>query len=376
MTSNTATLTVNSAACTVALDSGGGAAGSFAADADFTGGTTYSTTDTIDTSGVTNPAPQAVYQTERYGNFTYTVPGLTAGRQLHRAAALRRDLLEQCRPATLQRGDQRRGGAEQLRHLRRGRGQGQGGGRAVRGDGRRAGADHHRLHDRQGQRQEQRHRDHPGQPRRGGIDSGGGAAGPFAADADFTGGNTYSTAAAIDTSGVTNPAPQAVYQTERYGNFTYTVPGLTPGASYTVRLHFAEIYWNSAGQRLFNVAINGAAVLSNFDIYAAAGGKDKAVVEQFTATADAQGRITIAYTTVKDNAKSSGIEILPTSAARRPWRWTRAAAAPGPSPATPTRWRLHLFDRRPDQHQRGTNPAPQAVYQSERYGNFTYTVPT
>jgi hypothetical protein len=89
------------------------------------------------------------------------------------------------------------------------------------------------------------------------------------------------------------------------------VPGLTPGASYTVRLHFAEIYWNSAGQRLFNVAINGATVLSDFDIYAAAGGKDKAVVEQFTAMADAQGRITIAYTSVKDNAKSSGIQIIP-----------------------------------------------------------------
>jgi hypothetical protein len=42
------------------------------------------------------------------------------------------------------------------------------------------------------------------------------------------------------------------------------------------------------------VAINGTPVLSNFDIFAAAGGKDKAVVEQFTAVADAQGRITIA----------------------------------------------------------------------------------
>jgi len=89
------------------------------------------------------------------------------------------------------------------------------------------------------------------------------------------------------------------------------VPGLTPGARYTVRLHFAEIFFNAAGQRIFNVAINGAAALSNFDIFAAAGGKNKAVVEQFTATADAQGQITITYTTVRDNAKSSGIEIVP-----------------------------------------------------------------
>jgi hypothetical protein len=86
------------------------------------------------------------------------------------------------------------------------------------------------------------------------IDSGGGAAGSFLADTDVSGGSTYSTTAAIDTSGVTNPAPQAVYQTERYGNFTYTIPGLTPGASYTVRLHFAEIYWNGPGHGTVRVS--------------------------------------------------------------------------------------------------------------------------
>jgi hypothetical protein len=142
------------------------------------------------------------------------------------------------------------------------------------------------------------------------IDAGGGATGSFAADADYSGGQTYSTSAAINTSGVTGPAPQAVYDTERYGNFTYTVPGLAPGAAYVVRLHFAELYWTAAGQRLFDVAINGAQVLSNFDIFAAAGGADIAVVEQFTATADSGGKISIQFTSVKDNAKVSGIEIL------------------------------------------------------------------
>ncbi len=142
------------------------------------------------------------------------------------------------------------------------------------------------------------------------LDAGGGAAGSFAADADYSGGQAYSTGAPVATGGVANPAPQAVYDSERYGNFTYAVPGLTPGADYTVRLHFAEIYWDSAGQRLFNVAINGAQVLSAFDIFAAAGGKDIAVVEQFTAAADSGGQIAIQFTSVKDNAKVSGIEIL------------------------------------------------------------------
>jgi len=102
----------------------------------------------------------------------------------------------------------------------------------------------------------------------------------------------------------------AVYQTERFGNFTYTIPGLSPGASFTVRLHFAEFFWTAAGQRVFNVVINGTQVLTNFDIIAASGAPNKAIVEQFTATANSSGQIVIQYVTVTDNAKSSGIEIL------------------------------------------------------------------
>ena len=146
------------------------------------------------------------------------------------------------------------------------------------------------------------------------INSGGGAVGTFAADQNFSGGSTYTTTSPITTTGVTNPAPQAIYQSERYGNFTYTISNLTAGAGYTVRLHFAEIWWNSAGQRIFNVSINGTQVLSKFDIYAAAGGKFIAIVEAFNATA-VNGQIAITYTTIKDNAKSSGIEIISNAAA-------------------------------------------------------------
>jgi len=87
------------------------------------------------------------------------------------------------------------------------------------------------------------------------VNSGGGAASPFIADAFFSGGNTGSTSTTIDTSGVTNPAPQAVYQTERWNNNTYTFTNLIAGASYKVRLHFAEIAYSSAGVRVFNVFI-------------------------------------------------------------------------------------------------------------------------
>ena len=114
----------------------------------------------------------------------------------------------------------------------------------------------------------------------------------------------------ITTTDVTNPAPQAVYQSERYGAVTYTLPNLTAGASYTVRLHFAELYWTATGKRKFNVTINGTTVLSNYDVYSATGARYKAIVREFTATANTSGRIVIAFTNVTDNATIEGIQII------------------------------------------------------------------
>ena len=143
------------------------------------------------------------------------------------------------------------------------------------------------------------------------ISAGGPAAAPFVADEDFAGGATAAVTNAITTTGITNPAPQSVYQHNRYGNFTYTIPSLTAGASYTVRLDFAEEYWTAAGSRTFNVLINGSQVLTNFDIYATAGGEYKAVAESFTATASSAGAVTIQFVSVKDNAQVNGIEVSP-----------------------------------------------------------------
>src|SRR5262249_59320835 len=104
--------------------------------------------------------------------------------------------------------------------------------------------------------------------------------------------------ASIDTSGVFQAPPQAVYQSMRYANppgFGYNLVGLTPGASYTVRLHFVEPTLFGAGQRVFNVTLNGAAFLTNFDIYAAAGNTgNKAVAEAGTAPAESTAHISVA----------------------------------------------------------------------------------
>ena len=143
------------------------------------------------------------------------------------------------------------------------------------------------------------------------ISCGGSGAAQFTADANYTDGSPTITTNPIDIRGLTAPAPQSVYQNYRFGNnFHYTFTGLTPGMSYNVRLHFAELYFSNPGQRIFNVTINDKPVLTNFDVIATAGTKNKAVIRESTVTADASGRIVIQFASVKDNAKCNAIEIL------------------------------------------------------------------
>ena len=167
------------------------------------------------------------------------------------------------------------------------------------------------------------------------IDAGGGAAGSFVADTGFTGGIAVSRAVTIDTS---NPlaAPAAVYQSGRTaaGQFSYTIPGLTPGSSYTVRLHFCELYSAGAGKRIFSVAINGSTVLPAVDIYAGAGGVDKAYVVDVAATAAADGTLLIAF--VKGPTSYpivAGIEIYSTAATPTPTPSPSPTPTPTPTPA-------------------------------------------
>jgi fibronectin type 3 domain-containing protein len=133
----------------------------------------------------------------------------------------------------------------------------------------------------------------------------------FVADEDYSGGgdNQVTTATINLTQPGANAAPMAVYQHGRSGVFTYTIPGLTAGTQYTVLLHFAETYFTAAGDREFNVAINGTSVLSNLDIFATVGA-NAALVKTFTATANSSGDIVIAFTTGAANQPLlMGIEV-------------------------------------------------------------------
>jgi hypothetical protein len=130
------------------------------------------------------------------------------------------------------------------------------------------------------------------------INSGGDAVGGFVADTGVTGGHLAPTSrATIDRSAIAAPKPpESVYQTERWGAMTYRVRGMAARSAHEVQLHFAEVYFSQAGQRKFNVNINGTRVLTNFDILASAGARNKAILRSFDATANANGEIVIEFT--------------------------------------------------------------------------------
>jgi hypothetical protein len=144
------------------------------------------------------------------------------------------------------------------------------------------------------------------------IDAGGKANGTFTDDGKFSGGKTFATKAAVNRDLLTNPAPMAVYQTVRYGNMNYTLDGLQAGRNYKVRLHFAEINFDAANKRKFNVTINSVTVLKNFDVLKSAGGKNIGLIREFTFPANAAGQILVNFADVLSSSIISGIEVSAT----------------------------------------------------------------
>ncbi|WP_026812697.1 PKD domain-containing protein [Arenibacter certesii] len=131
----------------------------------------------------------------------------------------------------------------------------------------------------------------------------------FVADQFVTGGSLYSSSAPI-----AGTNDDALYQTERYGAFTYEIP-VPESGDYDIRLHFAELYYGvgsqsgGPGSRVFNVSIEGTQVLANFDILTEVA-PATALRKEFDNISVVDGFVTIQFSKVIENAKLSGIEIL------------------------------------------------------------------
>jgi len=119
----------------------------------------------------------------------------------------------------------------------------------------------------------------------------------------YVGGGTYNNTSAI--SG-TNDDP--LYHDGRYGFDAYQFD--VNNGLYQVSLHFAEVFKDNLGERVFDIRIEGQTLISNFDIVSAAG-KFAAVVKTFGLQVN-DGQINIVFFNVAEYPIISAIEVVGT----------------------------------------------------------------
>ncbi|MEQ6900559.1 malectin domain-containing carbohydrate-binding protein [Nocardioides sp. YIM 152588] len=139
----------------------------------------------------------------------------------------------------------------------------------------------------------------------------------------------------VDMSGVPSSTPTAVFQRERYGDQDWNL-NIPSGTPITVRLYFANQSSSSSsvGDRKFDVTVDGALVLDDFDVVEAAGGHRVAVMASYSTVSD--GQVDIDLDGVVGSAFIDAIEILDSSQAgaagaelqRRPVDATGAPTGP------------------------------------------------
>lgn len=123
---------------------------------------------------------------------------------------------------------------------------------------------------------------------------------------------------------LTNPIGNTIYDSYYTSECFYNAnsdhvisdPDIMSGTSYTLYLHFAEIFFGSGnpnsaggdGSRVFHVEVEGTRILDNFDVHAFVGASNAAVF-RYDFTASTNGSVTVSFIPVVENAKVSAIEI-------------------------------------------------------------------
>jgi hypothetical protein len=138
----------------------------------------------------------------------------------------------------------------------------------------------------------------------------------WGADRFFLGGRVMERASAVQ--GTQDPE---LYQSERFGKFSYSIP--VADGEYAVTLSFAESNFGSdnfgtsasqpggSGSRVFDVYCNGAALLRDFDILKATGRANAALQKTFHGLrANGQGKLALWFVPDRDYATVRAIEVV------------------------------------------------------------------
>src|SRR5688500_12792313 len=116
----------------------------------------------------------------------------------------------------------------------------------------------------------------------------------WATDRGFTGGT-----AATDGGDVAGTTSDALYNSRRFGDFSYSLP--IANGTYRVKLLLMDPSFSTAGRRKFDVFAEKQLKLNDFDIAAAAGGANKAITKSFNTTVS-DGRLNLWFDSVVQSA--------------------------------------------------------------------------
>jgi Malectin domain len=108
-----------------------------------------------------------------------------------------------------------------------------------------------------------------------------------------------------------------LFQAERYGHFTYTIP-VDPKGRYRVNMMFSERWfgpgrpgWGGGGSRRFDIYCNGVALARNLDIFELAGGSNRAVARTFSnLEPSAAGQLVLSFVPSANYASINAIEVV------------------------------------------------------------------
>ena len=98
----------------------------------------------------------------------------------------------------------------------------------------------------------------------------------------------------------------SLYQSERYGTHSYNIP--VTNATYSVVLHFVEMFQESSGARTFNVLVEGQQAVSNLDVFDEVG-HDTALTRTVNNINVSDGELNINLSSLVENATISGFAI-------------------------------------------------------------------
>jgi hypothetical protein len=109
---------------------------------------------------------------------------------------------------------------------------------------------------------------------------------------------------------------ETLYQNERFGNFSYTIP-VAQNSRYTVTMKFCESWFGpgrpaggGAGERLFDISFNGRILLGNFDVFREAGSL-RALDKTFKGLEpNAQGKLIFSFVPRRQYAMVDAIEVV------------------------------------------------------------------